>query len=73
MLVDEARDEEDVKVEDGTFDTDVKSVISDGVDVCVGVAVNVLVDEAEDEKDVKVEDGIFDTDVESEVSGGVDV
>ena len=33
MLVVEARDEEDVKVEDGTFDTDVKSVVSDGVDV----------------------------------------
>ena len=33
MLVDEARDEEDVKVEDGIFDTDVESDISEGVDV----------------------------------------
>ena len=33
MLVVEAGFEEDVKVEDGTLDTDVKSVVSDEVDV----------------------------------------
>ena len=46
MLVVEPEDEKDVKVEDGIFDTDVKSVVSGGVDVLVGDAVNVLVVEA---------------------------
>ena len=67
MLVVEAGFEEDVKVEDGIFDTDVKSVVSGGVDVLVGDAVNVLVVEAAVESYADVEDGTFDTDVKSEV------
>ena len=54
-------------VDEGLIDTDVASEVSDGLNVCIGDAVNVLAVEARDEEDVKVEDGTFDTDVKSEV------
>ena len=59
--------------DEGILDIVVTSEVSDGLNVCIGDAVNVLAVEARDEEDVKVEDGLFDTDVKSEVSDGVDV